>query len=128
MAIKLEFINFIVPIEKIRAKYPGGWEQCLKDHQHLIGGRVWYDEYLFRDGAMNPMDMENIVVRWESKGFLGIGTKDNEQYWQDMCVFTFGWSTLRCDWIDYDPDLRGAFLKGTEPGVLVGNTLGIKSA
>lgn len=116
MAIATEFINFIVPIQVIRDKYPGGWEQCLKDHEHLIGGRVWYDEYLFRDGAMNPTDTEYLVERWEAKGFIGITTTNNQRYWQDMCVFTFGGPTVGCDWIDFDNEIRIAFLKGTEPG------------
>ena len=38
MAIALEFIDFVVPIALIRQKYPGGWEQCLQDHERLIGG------------------------------------------------------------------------------------------
>ena len=52
MAIKLQFFDFIVPIKTIKKKYPGGWVQCLKDHDGDIGGRVWYDEHLFRDGAV----------------------------------------------------------------------------
>ena len=69
MAINTEFIDFIVPIETIRRKYPGGWEQCLQDHAPLLGGRVWHDDYLLRDGAMNPMDMQRLVQEWESMGF-----------------------------------------------------------
>ena len=57
MAIKLQFFDFIVTIKTIKKKYPGGWNQCLKDHNNLIGGRVWYDEHLFRDGAMSPNDI-----------------------------------------------------------------------
>ena len=116
MAIATEFINFIVPIHNIRAKYPGGWEQCLKDHEHLIGGRVWYDEYLFRDGAMNPMDIESLVEEWEAMGFEGIVTREGQKYWKDLCVFEMGGSTLPCDWIDFDRETRTAFLRGTDPG------------
>ena len=76
MSISTEFIDFIVPIETIRQKYPGGWEQCLKDHENLINGRVWFDDYLFRDGAMGPLDIESIVERWEAIGFEGIVEKD----------------------------------------------------
>ena len=46
MAIKLEFLDLIVPIKTIKKKYQGGWKQCLKDHNGNIGGRVWYDEHL----------------------------------------------------------------------------------
>ena len=48
MAIKLEFYDIIIPIKTIQKKYPGGWKKCLKDHDGDIGGRVWYDEHLFR--------------------------------------------------------------------------------
>jgi hypothetical protein len=41
MAVALDFFDFIVPIAVIREKRPGGWEQCLKDHERLTGGRVW---------------------------------------------------------------------------------------
>jgi hypothetical protein len=64
MAVQLEFINFIVPIKVIKQKYPGGWEQCLKDHEDLIGGRVWFDEHLLRDGAMNPLDISYLLEEW----------------------------------------------------------------
>ena len=40
MAIKLEFYDLIVPIKTIKKKYLGGWNQCLKDHDGVIGGRV----------------------------------------------------------------------------------------
>ena len=79
MSIATEFIDFIVPIQTIRDKYPGGWEQCLKDHEHLIGGRIWYDEHLFRDGAMNSMDIEYLVERWEAMGFEGIVVENNQK-------------------------------------------------
>ena len=61
MAIALEFIDFVVPIALIRQKYPGGWEQCLRDHERLIGGRVWFDEHLLPDEAMNPTDIASLV-------------------------------------------------------------------
>jgi hypothetical protein len=65
MAIALEFIDFVVPIATIREKYPGGWDTCLRDHHELIGGRVWFDTHLFRDGAMSPADVRDLAQRWE---------------------------------------------------------------
>ena len=118
MAIATEFIDFIVPIEVIRKKYPGGWEQCLKDHESSIGGRIWFDEHLFRDGAMNPMDMKDIVERWEHMGFQLYEEKSGIKYWKDVCVFEgmLGGVTLKCDWLEVDRKNRSVFLKGTEPG------------
>lgn len=78
MAVALEFIDFVVPIALIRQKYPGGWEQCLKDHERLIGARVWFDDHLLRDGAMNPRDIESLVEEWSDLGFEPTGMIDGQ--------------------------------------------------
>lgn len=109
MAILTDFIDFIVPIKTIEEKYPGGWEQCLKDHDSLIGGRVWFDAYLFRDGAMSPSNMELIVNRWTSMGFECTGNVNGKKFWKDACVFEgmYGGSTLDCDWLEIYKNERG---------------------
>jgi len=106
MSIQLEFINFIIPISTIDEKYLGGWDQCLKDHENLIGGRVWYDSHLFRDGAMNSMDIGNLVDWWKEMGFTPTVEIDGESHWQDMCVVEgmFGGTTLNCDWLICEPN------------------------
>ena len=83
MAIALESIDLIVPISKIRDKYPEGRQACLNDHAHLIGGRAWYDEHLFKDGAMNPNDIRLMIQRWTSLWFETIEIKDGQQVWKD---------------------------------------------
>ena len=124
MSVQLEFIDFIVPIATIKEKYPGGWEQCLKDHDYAIGGRIWYDEHLFRDGTMNSMDMKYLVQHWQSLGFITHVTNEKGEpaKWLDVCVneSLFGGVTMTCDWIDYDRISGGAYLTGTEPGKLIG--------
>jgi hypothetical protein len=101
MAIQTEFIDFIVNISAIRAKYPGGWQQCLEDHANLIGGRVWYDDYLFRDGAMSPHDIGGLVHHWSSLGLIGRAQVGGQDCWVDFCVHEqmFGGTTLPCDWL-----------------------------
>lgn len=100
MAIHTEFIDFIVPIETIRRKYPGGWEQCLLDHEPLLGGRVWHDDFLLRDGAMNPMDMQRLVEEWEAMGFTATKEENGRKKWVDFCVHDMlGGVTLDCEWI-----------------------------
>ena len=123
MAIETQFIDFIVPIHIIRQKYPGGWEQCLLDHQELIGGRVWYDEHLFRDGAMSPQGIEALVQFWESLGFECYKEIDGKPCWQDVCVFEgmFGGATMPCDWLAVDKNTGGVYLAGTQPSILVGS-------
>ena len=123
MAIVLEFIDLIVPIETIRRKYPGGWEQCLRDHENLIGGRVWYDNYLLRDGAMNPSDIKYLVDQWSELGFEVQSSQDGKSVWKDVCVvesILVAGTTLPCDWITVDVNQRIAYLKGVSPEPIIG--------
>ena len=121
MAVALEFIDFIVPISAIKEKYPGGWEAFLKDYDYCLGVRVWYDDHLVRDGAMNPQDIKTLVEEWSALGFEPFGEINGNKYWKDCCVVErmFGGPTLPCDWIEFNP--KGfAYLKGAEPGPVVG--------
>ena len=121
MAIRLEFINFVVPIHVIKQRYPGGWEACLRDHQNLIGGRVWYDDHLFRDGAMNPMDMGHLVEEWKSMGFQIEEDVDGLKVFRDAYVTEgFFGHFYPCHWLISLVEEQGAYLKGIEPGPLVG--------
>lgn len=122
MAIALEFIDFIVPITVIRQKYPGGWEQCLKDHEFLIGGRVWFDDHLLRDGAMSPGGIGSLVQEWTELGFQPLEDRDGQRIWKDCCVVEslVGGATLACDWLELSEDVCSAYLKGTEPGEIKG--------
>ena len=122
MAIQLECINFIVPIETIKQKYPGGWQQCLTDHKNLIGGRVWYDDYLFRDGAMNPRDIQRLVDEWQELGFKTHEGGENPSKWAEVCVVEsfLGGATLPCEWIEVEDEI--AFIKEKPKGATFGRT------
>lgn len=117
-----EFLDLIVPISTIEEKYPGGWEQCLIDHQPAIGGRVWFDDWLFRDGAMNHPAMEALLGEWWKLGFECHAEKDGRRYWKDVCVFEgrAGGTGMPCDWLGVDMVSQTVYLKGTEPGEIRG--------
>jgi len=122
MSVRLEFISFIVRRDKIDQKYPGGWDQCLKVHKNFIGGRVWYDNYLLRNGAMDSEDIKYLLEYWVSLGFEGIVTKNGQENWgDDLCVVdALGGPTLPCDWIENIKEDNVVYLKGTEPGSIIG--------
>lgn len=124
MAIALEFLDFIVPINVIRAKYPGGWERCLQDHEGLIGSRVWYDKDLFRNGAMNPMDIGLLLEHWTSLGFMTYASRQAQTYWNDVCVVSVmsGGATLPCDWLEVDTTEGTASYVGAEPSAVASRT------
>ena len=122
MAIMTEFLNLIVPITVIEEKYPGGWDRCLKDHNVAIGGRVWFDDYLFRDGAMNPTAMAQLLNQWWKLGFECYAEKDGKKYWKDICVYegTLDGAAMPCDWLAEDMATQTVYLKGTGMGEIKG--------
>ena len=117
MAIALECINFIVPFSVIRKKYPGGLVQCLLDYRGFVGsGPIWFDEHLFRDGAMNDLDIMLILSRWERYGVQPVVKRRGKKVWKDCCIPSLGGSSTPCDWIEYSDQKGIVWLKGTEPG------------
>ena len=126
MAIALEFFDLVIPVARIRESYPGGWEQCLTDFAGRVGQRVWYDQHLFRDGAMSLDDMRELVEGWTVLGFEAIGKRPpghpaaKRPYWKDVCVVDWarGGPTHPCDWLQVDLAGRTAHLAGTDPGPL----------
>ena len=97
-------------------------EGGLADHEDLIGGRIWYDDHLFRDGAMNPQDIAALVATWEDIGLEPFTEVDGNKAWKDFCVVEgmFGGPTLPCDWIEISQDGYSAHLKGAVPGEIAG--------
>lgn len=100
MAINLECINFLVPIAIIEKKYPGGWVQCQRDYCIEIDSDC-YDSDLFRIGAMNSMDIDELISSWKAKGFRTHVLGKNPR-WIDVCVVDSfaNEPTLPCTWIE----------------------------
>ena len=100
MAVGLENISLIVPIENIEQYYPGGFEKYKSDNKESIGGRIWYDDYLVRDGAMSNYDVGRLIGEWESYGLKGVIEVNGAKQWKDLCVVDyFGGATLPCVWL-----------------------------
>ena len=85
-------------------------------------GRVWCDEHLLRDEAMNPADLESLFEEWTSLGLQPTAEVDGQRIWQDCCVVQsmLGGPTRPRDWLELAKDGRSAWLKGTQPGEIVG--------
>jgi hypothetical protein len=112
MAIQLEFLNLIVPIQVIDRHYSGGFKALIAQHLSMFGVKLWHDEHLFRDGAMNPKDIEDLVEFWKEKGLKPFEERSGKKWWKDMCVVDFfGGSTLPCDWLEHDPTDHSVYLK-----------------
>lgn len=121
MAVQLEFINLIVPVQRIKDLYPGGLDACLHDHAKSIGRIVWYDEFLFRTGAMAPNGIDLLIQKWGGLGFNATRVMDGKVVWCDLCsVNSFGFSRHQCEWIEVDGAKRIAWMRGVDPGEVVG--------
>lgn len=108
MAIPLECLSVIIPIATIINHI--GLDGF---HRHLADNTS-HDNYLYRIGAMNPMDVELIINNWQKQGFRPTGRRRGELYWKDLCVVDARGPTLPCNWIEYNPGERIVRLKGKD--------------
>ena len=118
MAIKLEFCNVIVPVETIRKKFG---DDLFRTRFSETTDTNWHDGYLYRDGCMNPWDLEEILDEWEGMGLELMQFVRGEKHWKDLCVVNSGRGpTYPCEWIVYDFEKNIVWLRGREPGAIVG--------
>lgn len=115
MAIKLEFLSLVVARQRIEEIYPDGWSGCLSDHAKSLGKTIWYDDHLFRAGAMDPEMIDDLITKWTRLGFKATEVAEGKTVWQDFCVVTsYGVSKHQCPWIEVDSAMRVAWLRGVE--------------
>jgi hypothetical protein len=98
MAVAIEFINVIIPIANIEKCYRGGFEQYRKNVRRIK--KIWFDDFIVRDGAMNQSDIEYLIKEWEDLGLIPAIEKNGELYWNDICVVDMMCGkTLPCEWL-----------------------------
>ncbi len=122
MAIKLEHINLIIPIKQIDLCYPGGFDLFRNHHQAKFGENFWHDMHLFRDGTMNPDEMETLILFWQQKGLVPYFEGNGKRKWKDMCVIdsTDTEPTFPCDWLEVDQENNCVFHKKRTKGRIIG--------
>ena len=122
MAIKLEFLNLIIPIKQINLCYPGGFELFRKHHQDKFGENFWHDMHLFRDGTMNTEDMETLILFWQQKGLVPYVEQHGKRKWKDMFVIdsTKVAPAFSCDWIEVDQENNCVFHNKRSKGRIIG--------
>jgi len=100
MSLGLLFWNIIIPIEKI-----SDFGDLLSENDRRIGANIWYDEHLYREGAMGYGDIEHMLEYWQSRGLVGNVEGQEAQSWSDLCVVASQGvgPEARCDWLTSDP-------------------------
>ena len=100
MAIKLEFCNLIVPVQKIREKLG---DEVFENEFSILTDVFWNDGLLFRDGCMNEINLRDMLDEWEERGFEILTMIDGKKHWKDVCVVNSGYGpSYPCEWIEYD--------------------------
>lgn len=124
MAVRLQFINLIIPIpslERVLAS-EGGFAGFIAAQGSFMGEMVWHDPHLCRvEGAMNWGDVDGMVERWEAYGLQGLVGTAPHQWWKDFAVCASGrGATFPCEWLQYDAEDNCVYLAGTEKGGVAG--------
>lgn len=122
MAIRLEFISVVIPIENIeRCLTVGGFRRYIESQAYFIGLTSWYDDYLYREGAMNSMDAKSLVQSWERRGLRGLIGDGVTREWADLCVVDyFNGPTRPCSWLEHDRENHCVYMAGKPRGDIVG--------
>jgi len=126
MAVALEFINIIIPIANInRCRSIGGFEGYLQLESHSIGEIIWHDDYLVREGVMNPFDIEDMIDTWAERGLNPITEIGSDRTFKDLCVIdSLNGLTLPCSWIHVNLKEQVAWLKDKPKGQIIGRDSG----
>lgn len=122
MAIRLQFINLIIPVSTLERVLAPDESGFLRSQDPLLGEMVWRDAYLCRvEGAMNWGDVDEMAARWEARGLQGLVGASPRQWWKDfaICASRRG-PTFPCDWLIYDAADDCVFLAGTPKGEVLG--------
>lgn len=124
MAIRLQFINLVVPVATLERVFAaeGGFAGFLATQGAPSNEMLWHDGQLCRvDGAMNWPDVDDMVVRWEAHGLQGLVGTDPQQWWKDFAICASGrGATFPCDWLTYDPTDNCVYLAGASKGAVAG--------
>ena len=99
MAVALECLNLIIPVQRVAAVWPGGFSAFWREHGATP--RLWHDGRLLRDGAMNPIDLELAMGFWERRG---LRRHAQAGYPADMCLVQAGSGHMHpaCAWLEVD--------------------------
>ncbi|WP_305806407.1 hypothetical protein [Stenotrophomonas sp. YIM B06876] len=102
MAVALECINLIIPVQRIAAVWPGGFNRFWREHGHLA--RLWHDGHLLRDGAMNPREVMAQLDWWQQQGLKVADDAAGGEQAPDVCLVdtVSGRVPVACAWLEVD--------------------------
>jgi len=91
MAIMLEFMSLIIPIENIDKVYEGGFKEYLKSERHNSTAMAWYDKHLYRKGWGGDSQLiDDEIQFWEDLGLTPAIKTSRGKKWKDLAVLSSG--------------------------------------
>jgi len=101
MTVSVEFISIVVRKLAVEEKWQGG-VKAYKRWKGPFNGAVYdEDQFLLKEGTMNPVEAQDICREYEAFGLQGRSADGTT--WIDFCVVDeLTGPTLKCDWIVYD--------------------------
>ncbi len=104
MSIKIIYLSLIIPLVNVeKCKTIGGIKGILEKQKEHLGKRVQVDDYLYKDEAVSPDDIGNMLDFWQDQGLVPTEVMDSKEFWKDLCIVdTASGPTLPCDWLEFD--------------------------
>lgn len=103
MAILILYYSVIIPMNNLKKVLgPDEFKKTLSLPNRYYD-RICFDDYLYKEGSMSPLDNERILKKWEEKGLVLTEERHGKIYWKDLCILEMvNDQPLEhpCDWID----------------------------
>lgn len=98
MMIRIDFYAVVVPKIHVERAYPGGWVAATQCEKGFENYQVMFDEDLFSEGAMSPLQVHRFILRWKE---LGLVPHLNRRWYEICVVDRFSGPTLPCTWLHW---------------------------
>ena len=97
--IRVDCYAVVVPRIHVERVFPGGWVAATQFEQGFENSPVKFDEDLFSEGAMSPLQVHRFILRWKELGLI----PHQNRKWHEICVVDrFLGPTLPCRWLLWD--------------------------
>ena len=109
--IRVDFYTIVVRKFHVERVYPGGWAAATQSEKGFEKCQVTFDEDLFAEGAMSPLQVHRFILRWKDLGLI----PHKNRKWHEICVVDrFMGPTRPCYWLKWDHNKQAATLNSVD--------------
>lgn len=103
MAVFILYYSIIIPFQNLKRVLTEDELSKILRLPNKYYDKICFDDYLYKEGSMSPLDNELIIKKWEEKGLLPTEQRNGQTYWKDLCLLEMMNDqpvTYPCDWIE----------------------------